>query len=232
MPFDPEPTPLCGRLLITETLIAQWLLGPWGKAPPKRGQEVGYVGDTMKRPAEEVEGKLHPRRAKVGTSTRPAVKPCSLSLEPEIRERGVIVRATTERPMVFALVGPDRQVVDAGVASAHQTLIVELPVLVAIAAKPAAAVVMPFVGEAHGDAVARERPHLLDEAVVELAPPFAGQERDDRLAAGEDFGAIAPAAVDRVGERDTFGIARIPGVLGPAPAVKGGSGGRTLAFSL
>ena len=77
MPFDPEPTPLCGRLLIAETLIAQWLLGPWGKAPPKRGQEVGYVGDTMKRPAEEVEGKLHPKRAKVGTSTRPAVKPGS-----------------------------------------------------------------------------------------------------------------------------------------------------------
>ena len=32
-------------------------------------------------------------------------------------------------------------------------VLVEFPVLVAIAAKPVSAIVVPFVGEAHGDAV-------------------------------------------------------------------------------
>ena len=40
-------------------------------------------------------------------------------------------------------------------------------------------VVVPLVGEAHRDAVAAERPQLLDQPVVELLRPLAGQERDD-----------------------------------------------------
>ena len=48
----------------------------------------------------------------------------------------------------------DRHVVDAGEAPVHQAVVVELPVLVAVGAEPVAGVVAPFVGEAHGDAVA------------------------------------------------------------------------------
>ena len=70
----------------------------------------------------------------------------------------MIVGAAAERPMVFALVGRDRQIVDAGDARAHQALLVEFPVLVAVAAEPVAAVVVPFIGEAHGDAIVRETP--------------------------------------------------------------------------
>ena len=72
--------------------------------------------------------------------------------------------------MIFALALLDRQIVDAGDAQAHQAVFVEFPVLVAIAAKPVAAIVMPFIGEAHGDAVVAEGPDFLDQAVVELAP--------------------------------------------------------------
>jgi hypothetical protein len=64
-----------------------------------------------------------------------------------------------------------------------RTLLVEFPVLVAVAAKPAAAVVVPFVGEADGDPAAVARRQLFDEAVVELAVPLAAEELDD-LAAG------------------------------------------------
>ena len=93
-------------------------------------------------------------------------------------------------------------VVDAGDAQPHQPVLVEFPVLVAVAAEPVAAVVVPFIGEAHGDAVVAERPDFLDQAVVELAAPFARQECFDRLAALEELRAVAPAAVGRVGERD------------------------------
>src|SRR6202022_3412772 len=90
----------------------------------------------------------------------------------EVAERRVIVRTAAERPMVFALALLDGQIVDAGEAHAHQAMCGELPVLVAVAAEPAAAVVVPFIGEAHGNPVVPKRPYLLDEPVIELAVPF------------------------------------------------------------
>ena len=47
---------------------------------------------------------------------------------------------------------------------------VELPVLIAVSAKPVAAIVMVFVGKPNGDAVAHEGPQFLDQPVVEFAP--------------------------------------------------------------
>src|SRR5712671_5827343 len=110
----------------------------------------------------------------------------------------MLVRAAAERPMVFALARLDRQIVDAGDAQTHQAALVELPVLVAVAAEPVAAVVVPFIGEAHRDAVVAEGPDLLDQAIVELALPFARQEGLDLGAALQELGAIPPAAVGRI----------------------------------
>src|SRR5229473_7345749 len=101
----------------------------------------------------------------------------------------------------------------------------ELPVLVAVAAEPIAAVVVPFVGEAYGDAILAEGPDFLDQAVVELAVPLARQERLDGRAALQKLRAIAPATVCRVGKRDTSRIACIPGVFGHACLLGGRLGG-------
>jgi hypothetical protein len=84
---------------------------------------------------------------------------------------------------------------------------------------------VPFVGKAHRDAVVAKRPDLLDQPVVELALPLAGQERNDGVATLEDFRAVSPAAVERVGERDALGIARVPGVFGHARFLGSGLGG-------
>src|SRR5262245_37503147 len=73
--------------------------------------------------------------------------------EPKCRQPGMIVRAPAERPMILTLALLDRLIVDAGDTQPHQTLLVELPILVAIAAEPEPAVVVPFIGEAHGDAI-------------------------------------------------------------------------------
>src|ERR1700677_1077647 len=96
----------------------------------------------------------------------------------------------------------DRQIVDARDTQSHETRLVEFPVLVAVTAKPLAAVIVPFVGESDRDAVLAERPQLLDEAVVELAGPLAHEKGLDGVPALDELGAIAPAAVDAVGERD------------------------------
>src|SRR5262245_59538644 len=68
------------------------------------------------------------------------------SLEPEVAEAGMVGRPRLAAvPVVFAVGRLDRQVVDAGVAQAHQAFGVELPVLVAVRAEPVAGVVVPFV---------------------------------------------------------------------------------------
>ncbi|MFK4642342.1 hypothetical protein ABIF96_000916 [Bradyrhizobium ottawaense] len=78
-------------------------------------------------------------------------------------------------------------VVDRRFAALHQPVLVELPLLIAVGAIPLAARVVPFVLEAHGDAVLVEGPEVLDQAVVLLLLPFAGEERDDGLAALQDL---------------------------------------------
>src|SRR5215471_19432968 len=125
----------------------------------------------------------------------------------------MIVGTAAERPAILALGLLDRQIVDAGNAQPHQAVCVEFPVLVAVAAEPAAAVVVPLIGEAHGDAVVAVGPELLDQAVVELSVPLARQERLDGLTPLQELDAIPPAAVSRVGERDASGVAGVPAVL-------------------
>src|SRR5215510_5331442 len=138
----------------------------------------------------------------------------------------MIVRATTERPVIFALTVLDRQIVDAGNAPPHQTFRVEFPILISVAAKPVTGVVVPFVCKAHSDPVLPERPHFLDQSVVELAIPFAREKRLDLRATMNEFGAISPDAVGRIGLRHAGRIARIPGILGKTRLLCGGFGSK------
>src|SRR6266566_1427178 len=142
--------------------------------------------------------------------------------EAELAQRRVIVRTAAQRPVVLAIAILDRSIVDAGDTHAHKAVLVELPVLVAIAAGPVATVVVALVGEPHGDAILPKRPEFLDQTVLELAVPLACQKRLDGRAALQEFGAVAPAAVGRVRERDASRIARIPCVFGQARLLRGG----------
>ena len=76
----------------------------------------------------------------------------------------------------------DLDVVDAGLTTAHQTVLVELPLFVPVGAMPLAIGVVPFILEANCDAVAVERPEILDQAIVLFLLPFTGEEFDDRSA--------------------------------------------------
>ena len=78
----------------------------------------------------------------------------------------MIVGTATKRPVVAALALRDREIVDAGNPQPHQAVLVELPILVALAAKPIAAVIVPLVGETNCDAVLSESPDFLNEPVV------------------------------------------------------------------
>src|SRR5262245_65886240 len=85
--------------------------------------------------------------------------------EAQVAEPRMIIGAPAERPAILAFALRDRRIVDARDAHAHEALLVELPVLVAVAAEPVIAVVVPLVGEAHCDAVVAKGPELLDQPV-------------------------------------------------------------------
>src|SRR5512143_280763 len=84
---------------------------------------------------------------------------------------------------------------------------------------------MPFISEAHSNAVVAKGPNFLDQAIVELAAPFAGQEGFDRLATLKKLRTVSPATVGRIGERNPSRISRIPRILGQARLLCSGVGG-------
>jgi hypothetical protein len=81
----------------------------------------------------------------------------------------MVIGAPAERPVIFSFALLDRKIVDTRDAQAHQAVVVEFPVLVAIAAEPIPALIVPFIGEAHRDAIGAEGPDLLDQPVVEFS---------------------------------------------------------------
>src|ERR1700761_5369267 len=114
----------------------------------------------------------------------------------------MVVRPASQRPVEFALRRRDRVIVDAGDPPAHQPVVIELPVFVAVGAEMLPAVVPPLVGEPNCDPIARERPQLLDQTVVQLTVPLPGEKRHDVGAPLYEFGAVSPSAVLAVSERD------------------------------
>ena len=95
----------------------------------------------------------------------------------------MVVRTAPQGPVIFALAFRYRQIVDAGDAQPHQTVFVELPVFIAVAAKPMAAVVVPLISETHGYPVLAKSPNFLDEPVVEFARPLSREKCLDGVAA-------------------------------------------------
>src|SRR5580693_10008346 len=136
----------------------------------------------------------------------------------------MLIGASTEEPVIFALATFDRQVVDACDPPSHQAVLVELPILVAIATKPIAGIVVPFICKAHGYPVVAKRPDLLDQPVLQLANPLAYEEGFDGFTATNELGAVAPDAIHRIGERYFGGIARVPGILGETRLLRGAFG--------
>ena len=79
--------------------------------------------------------------------------------------------------MIFAFALLDGSIINTGDAKPHEAMLVEFPVLIAVAAEPKTAVIVPLIGEAHRDTVLAKRPDFLDQAVVEFPAPLARQER-------------------------------------------------------
>jgi hypothetical protein len=123
----------------------------------------------------------------------------------------MVVRPATLRPEVFALGFPDREIVDTGKATCHESLLVELPVFVAVGSEPLIRVVVPLIGESHGNTIACTAPQFLDQPVNQLSCPLPLQELPDLFATDRKFVAVAPVRIFRIDQDDAIGVS------GPKP---------------
>ena len=87
----------------------------------------------------------------------------------------------------------DGKVVDRREPKSHEPVIIELPILIAIGAIPVTQIVVPFVSEAHRNAVPGERPQFLDEPVVQLLDPLARKKSGNFISPIDELRAIPPA---------------------------------------
>src|SRR5271168_74818 len=126
----------------------------------------------------------------------------------------MIVRPPAQRPVEFAIGLLNGQLIDACMARIHQTLIVELPIFIAVSAKPVSRVVAVFIGKADRDAVAVKSPKLLNEAIIEFPGPLSSKKRDYLLPPGRKLGAVSPTRIDGVGKRNFLRIASVPAIFG------------------
>jgi len=105
-----------------------------------------------------------------------------------LNERSFILPLPTKSSIGFL----DWQVVDAGEAEFHVAKFIEFPILVAVGAKPLAGVVVIFILETHGDAIAVECPRGFLEAIIQFLVPLAAEKFNDLCAAMNEFRAVAP----------------------------------------
>ena len=107
------------------------------------------------------------------------------ALESQVAEARVVIGAATQRPSKLAFNLVDRMFIDAGKAARHETVFVELPVLIAIGTEPLAAIVMIFIGIADRDATPfsdRFRQWIADKRQAAGRTPRRYATLDDALA--------------------------------------------------
>src|SRR6266550_5438760 len=131
------------------------------------------------------------------------------------------IRTAPKWPMIFSLRFLDREIVDAGMAKPHQAMVTKLPILIAIRAEPIPGIIVPFVGEAHGNAIPGVSPEFFDKPVVQFFRPLALQKLDDLLPSVRKLGAVSPTRVDCVSQGHLFRITRIPSIFRQANLLNG-----------
>src|SRR4051812_16977279 len=125
----------------------------------------------------------------------------------------MVIGTSAKQPTKLSVRFVDRKIVYAGKTLSHQSMLIELPVLIAIGPKPVARVVLPLVRKANCDSIAIECPELLDQAIVQFLLPLAGEESDNLVTAVDEFRSISPLGINRVGQRHPFWIPGVPTIF-------------------
>jgi len=125
----------------------------------------------------------------------------------------MIIRPPPDRPTKQPVRLRNRQIVDARMTPLHQSLLIELPVLIPIRPKPLPSGIMALITEPHRNPVPIKRPQLFDQSVLQLPRPFPRQKSNYLLPARNKLRPVAPNTVHRISQRNTLRITRVPTIF-------------------
>ena len=97
----------------------------------------------------------------------------SINSQPQLRQTREIIRPRAITPSEQEVAFSDRNIIDAGLTSAHQAVLGKFPVLIAMGSEPLTLGVVPLILETNSDTVVAARPDLFDQFVIQLFGPFA-----------------------------------------------------------
>ena len=80
----------------------------------------------------------------------------------QVRQAGKVIRSRTITPGELAILLADGHIIDAGFSAAHQAVVRELPVLIAMGTEILASFIVPFILKTHGNSVVGIGPNFLD----------------------------------------------------------------------
>ena len=103
-------------------------------------------------------------------------------------------------PVKFTVCFSDANVVDARVPMRHQTVVIELPVLVPVGPVPLTLRRLELVAVSCRNPVVGKRPELFDESVIQFLRPLIFEELDDFITALQERIAVPPDAVGSIGQ--------------------------------
>src|ERR1700722_2857038 len=110
----------------------------------------------------------------------------------------MIVGPPAERPAELPVAFSNGKIVDAGVPDPVETVLIILPVLIAVGTKPVTRIVPPLVRETNCDVISRERPQLFDQPVFQLLGPLSLHEVDDGRSPGGELSPVSPPRIHRI----------------------------------
>lgn len=142
-----------------------------------------------------------------------AVNSTCCTSQTEVRQSRMVIGSATKRPVELPLRFFDGHVIDTCIATPHEPIGLEFPVLVSIRAEPISRVIVPLIGVTNCDPIAFMQPQLFDESVVKLLVPLPLKKRLSLSSAIGEFRSIAPLRIRCICQRDLGRIARVPAVL-------------------
>jgi hypothetical protein len=126
----------------------------------------------------------------------------------------MIIRPSPYRPSKKPLCLLNRHIIDACMPPLHQSLLVELPVLISIRSIPLPCDIVTLIAKPYGNSVRIKCPQLLDQPVLQLSSPLSSQKLHNLLSPCKKLRPVTPNAVYRIRQRNALRITRIPSILG------------------
>jgi hypothetical protein len=116
--------------------------------------------------------------------------------------------------LAFGLV--DSNLIDACLATLHQSIVIKLPKFISISPEPLIKSIVILILKANRDPVFGETPQRLGKAIVEFTFPLASEEISNLIPTAKESITVPPLGIFGISKRYSPRITTIPSVFGSA----------------